>query len=424
MKNQKITLNCEQFLPGKQKPCTLLESITLCTRCNSCAQNCPAYFLKQEETSSPRGRAQLMRLLVEHPAQTKNISPAIKQEIASCFLCARCTSACAGQVPVAHYMLALQKEFSLPRLPFLLRKFFHFHTVHPVLFDKCSRLGLGLYKVKLLPLLRPLLPHWAKHALDVLPKKLYSLPAQLRQHHFAPTDKPGALYLPSLYAQYIDGRIGWRILEKLSAQNPHVLPCTASGLFEYLYGKEAHCLRTAKKLIKQWEKLSAGNELFIWTDSIEIYSFIKNYPILFSKFPNWKKRALCFSAHIKFITELNFPTASLPKKMRVMLDASSILSEDPKILEQAFSILRTHFDKNLVECEYGCLYVPVAGQIFWPQIDIGPLLYQTTKYIAQQQIARVYCLSGWAVLELNAALRRCCPAAQAKHFMDIETEYE
>ena len=49
MKKNKITLNPEQPVPGKQQPCALSESVASCTRCNGCVQNCPAYFLKQEE---------------------------------------------------------------------------------------------------------------------------------------------------------------------------------------------------------------------------------------------------------------------------------------------------------------------------------------------------------------------------------------
>ena len=44
---------------------TVYESVCFCNRCNMCAQSCPTYRLTQDESQSPRGRYQILRLLLE-----------------------------------------------------------------------------------------------------------------------------------------------------------------------------------------------------------------------------------------------------------------------------------------------------------------------------------------------------------------------
>ena len=46
-------------------PRAVYDSVSFCNRCGSCQQACPTYLFTSQETFSPRGRNQLVRLITE-----------------------------------------------------------------------------------------------------------------------------------------------------------------------------------------------------------------------------------------------------------------------------------------------------------------------------------------------------------------------
>ena len=413
MAKQKLILNADTIVPGLQSPCALKESAARCTRCNACVQSCPAYLQQPQEAFSPRGRAQLIKLLSNQKLKTDLSQELLTQIVHSCVLCARCSRTCAGQIPIAHHMLALRKALGLHTLPYGLYILLYLQGAAPKLFDTTLRTLLFLHRIKLGFLCYPLLP-----------KKTGSLQRLLRKNNLPiSSDKPKALYLPSLYAQYIDPQAGLLAVEGLSAKKPTVLFNIDCGLFDYLYGSRTRCLQLAKHLLTTWEKYAGKHLLPFFTDSIEIYSFLKNYPMLFQALPAWKERAEKFAKQVQFIVDMPFPVKKKNAPQKAALETSSVLFPVTDVLERARKILLTTYGKNLLEFEYSRFPLPAASVGFVYPSEADSLVLRQVKDLTRQQIQRVYCLSAWAALELNAVLRKCDPLAQARFIIYIRTDY-
>lgn len=414
---------CDSYVPGLTEPLPLAISATRCTRCNACAQSCPSYLFNREEMFSPRGRAQLTRLHTQGKIKTKEQKEILKKSFQSCTLCARCSAACAGQIPVAHYMLLLRKRYKESLFPWSIRCLLWLRRTKPLLFDRLIGAALWGKRSGLTYLVWLLLPQGLQHILHILPKQPVTLSSLLKKEKQTPCEKPKFLYLPSLYAACIDGEAGWKTLQWLGVTQTRVLLYQTSGLAEYLYGSEAACLQVAKKLLQVWEKQSK-KPLPLVCDSIEEYSFLKNFPLLFQTLPGWKKRAEKLAAHVRFITDIPFPTGQAKQTGRTALDISSALFPATPVVQQTLKILRAQAGKNLLECEYSRFSIPAAGLALVPGLQGQRLILENVKDIAQHQIDTVYCLSGWVALELQAAMRRYYPGAAAKHLVYLQTEHE
>jgi len=418
MAKYKVNIPVSTLVPGGQNACLLQQSAAHCTRCNSCLQSCPAYLLNPQETFSPRGRVQLIRLLSEGKISLDVSDPLLKEIAFSCTLCARCTAACAGQIPVAHHMLALRNALEKQPLPDTLRLFLFAYGKYPGLFHWITCSGLFLRRLGFANLLRPLLPKWLKHAQAILPAKTGSFRRLLhRQKIQTQPEKPQSIYLPSLYTQYIDPQAGLLVYKRLAAKQPVLLLGQATGWFEYMYGNRTRCLQIAKKVLLTWEKYSIQRPLPLITDSIELYSFLKNYPLLFDKIPGWKQRAQTFAKHIQFITDLPFSSGEKNRNQRIALDTSSVLYPATEPAERAQKILSALYGKNLLQCAYSAVPLPAASIGFASDSNTAILLHKNIRDIARQQIDTVYCLSAWSALELNAVLPLKYPSAQAQFFI-------
>ncbi len=430
MVKKKVCISPVWLVDGPAGPRTLKNSVDYCTRCNACVQSCPSYLLRREEAFSPRGRNQLIRLLLERKIKPQDNAVLLNQVFSSCLLCTRCTSACAGALPVAQHVLALRRATDKHMLPAGVKSLLRLYGTHPALFDAIVRLLRLLGKAGLLRLLCLLglcrLPalRWIKHADDILPKNGKTLQHLLKKQHILSAAEPEALYLPSLEAQYADGQIGLLTLRLLADKKTQIWLGQACGLFEYAYGEQSLCLLQAKRLLTRWESASKRRSLPLLTDSLEVYLFLKHYPVLFASLPGWRKRAEKLAARVKYVTDYSFTFSSkkeLPARSTA-LDASSWLYPPGPLTERARKIIKTHLGKNFVECEYSRFVVAVGGSAFTGSGPEQQTTFENVKDVARRQLRQVFCLSGWAALELDAALRRHYPQARARHIVYLQTE--
>ena len=68
---------------------TVYDSVSYCNRCGSCQQACPTYLLTLQETFSPRGRNQLVRLAAEGKLNLTRNRRQAEETLNSCLLCGR-----------------------------------------------------------------------------------------------------------------------------------------------------------------------------------------------------------------------------------------------------------------------------------------------------------------------------------------------
>lgn len=424
-----FALPLSRFVAGPKGPRALSESLAYCTRCNACVQSCPSYLVRREELFSPRGRNQLLRLLAEGKIKPGNNLSLIRQTALDCLLCGRCTAACAGQIPTAEHMLILRRAAQIRPLPRLLHMLLKLRTEKPVCFARIMEFLLFLRKWGGVRLLRlgglTALPalRWIKQADDMLPLTAGSLRSLLKKTGTPCTaQRPHLLYLPSLEAQWLDPDIGLLTLQLCKSKQTDILFGETAGLFEYLYGREKDLLKTARRFLIRWEKYSPSKPLPLLTDSIDVYVLLKNYPVLFAAWPGWKKRAEKLAAQVRFVTDFPFPKPKQIQEQNAALDPSCLVFPAPEeCLRHAQKILKTHFGKNLVECDYSIFPSPHAGAHFARTETARETEKKCAQSAARRQIQAVYTLSGFAALGWNAALKRRYPAARAKHIICLYT---
>lgn len=404
---------------------TVYDSVAHCTRCGCCQQTCPSLLIKKQETFSPRGRNQLIRLLMEGKLNAREHRNLLEEVINSCTLCGRCVQACAGKIPTAEHVLELRRRLNLRALPAALHRLFALRASSPVWFSRLMRAGLLARRtgfVKLLRLtgvtrLKGLA--WINRADDLLPArtpelKKYLLGQQLVSDHPNPT----LIYLPSVEAEFFMPRLAADVLKTAAKKyRPQVWCNQSSGLFEYVYGDLRKSRLSVRRLIRRHEQTG---RLPLLTDSADVFVFLRRAAQLFAGNRRWEAKARRFAECILFVTDI------MPKKLSVSdaglpvrLDCSALFCREGEPFESAHKILKTLFKKNFVECLYTDADTPAFGYGFVRKNLAQKMALQTVRTIAQTQAATVFTLSGLSALELNYWLKRFYPYAKADHVISL-----
>lgn len=400
---------------------SVYDSATHCTRCGSCQQSCPSYALNKQETFSPRGRNQALRLVMERKLDLRVHKQLLEEIVNSCTLCGRCTQTCAGKIPTAEHMLELRRALNLRALPDSLHTLLSLRGTRPALFDRLVRTGLFLRRLGLVALLRKTgLTRlfglgWINRADDLLPRRIPGLQKYLAAKNIqSRPENPDLIYLPSLEAQYFLPELAASVLKSSAEKHRPVLwPNVSSGLFEYVYGDLRRSRRAVRRLIRRAEQAN----LPILTDSVDVFTFLHRAPQLFSGNKRWENKARKLAENMRFVTDilpqkpLAFPNVKTP----VRLDYSALFCREGEPFESAHKILKTLFKKNFVECLYTDADTPAFGYGFVRNAWAEPMALNAVRTIAQTQTATVFTLSGLSALELNYSLKRLYPGAKAEH---------
>lgn len=408
----------------------LYSSVSYCNRCGSCMQSCPTYQLTHREIFSPRGRNQLLRLILERKLKPVPTDPLLLDAITSCTLCGRCSQSCAGQVPTAEHVLEMRRAFGWRVLPGFLQSFLQLRTTHPRMFARCARSALWLRRLGLVSLLRALQLtrltslRWLTHMDEILPARITSLKKTLaRADQPLTTEDPEMIYLPSLEAEFILPDLALHTLQRARQKYRTVVWInTPAGLFDYVYGDLNLSRRTLRRLITKHAQTGNGN-LPLVTDSIDVYLFLKRAPQLFVTHDHWQEKARRFTACVRFITDLPKAPSAVNKKETigpVLLDKSALFERQGNPFEQAQKNLYTFFGKNLVECFYTDADVPAFGYVFVAPKTATQIGLKAVEKVARTQTKLVVTLSGLAALELTYLLKKFYPAAKATHFVHVD----
>lgn len=401
---------------------SVYDSAAHCTRCGSCQQTCPSYALNKQETFSPRGRNQALRLVLERKLDPRVNKPLLEKIVSSCTLCGRCTQTCAGKIPTAEHMLELRRLLNLRMLPGSLHALLSLRNTRPALFDRLMRTGLFLRRAGLVALLRKtgltrlLGLGWINRADDLLPRRTPNLQKYLAAKNIlSRPENPDLIYLPSLEAQYFLPELAASVLKSSAEKHRPVLwPNVSSGLFEYVYGDLRRSRRAVHRLIRKREQTG---DLPVLTDNVDVFTFLRRAPQLFSGNKRWENKARKLAENMRFVTDV-LPQKLLSSsdvKAPVRLDYSALFVREGEPFDTTRKILKTLFKKNFVECLYTDADTPAFGYGFVRNNLAQDMALQTVRSIAQTQAATVFTLSGLSALELNYHLKHLYPNAQAEH---------
>ena len=408
-------------LPHANTLRTVYDSVCFCNRCNMCAQSCPTYRLTQDESQSPRGRNQILRLLLEGKIKPAPYLPQLEKTLGSCLLCGACTAVCAGQTPTAQHLLELRRTLKVRMLPLALQTLLSWRGTHPRLFEFAVRFLAELRNRGAVKILRfsgltrlPFL-RWVNHADDILPRRTVFLKTQLQKAGVKTgSSNPDLFYLPSLEAAYLDSSLGQSVLKKWAGHPVYVLWGLPSGLFEYVYGS----LRLSRLAARQVITAAGEGTAPVVTDSADVYAFLKNYPALFLHSKTWRRKAERFAARVRFITRY-IPPSKTPCTQRAQLDNSALFTFQTEAFTSAEKILRVLFKKNLVQYEYKDTPLPAAGYAFQKGNLADVVCLERVQQIARKQTEVIIVLNGLAAMEFNYRLKRIYPQARAVHIAQL-----
>ena len=375
---------------------SVYDSSAYCTRCGSCQQACPTYQIFHQETFSPRGRNQTLRLLAEGKLKLAANRDLLLQSVDSCLLCGRCTQACAGKIPTPEHILEMRRALQKRVLPRPLQAILHLRSAAPSLFGSLLRTGLD----------------------ELLPKKIPSLKKLLKE--LPPAEgTPKKIYRPSLEAEFFMPQLALSVL-KTAGERTILWHNMSSGLFEYVYGDLRQSKKAVRRLIVRHLKTEKA-KLPLVTDSIDVYNFLQKAPQLFAGNKFWQKKAAAFAKKITFAAEL-LPKKPLQTKTfatPVRLEPSALFTRESIPAQKSEAILKTLFRKNFVECSYTDADIPAFGYALAKLELHEKIALSAVRTVARTQTGTVFTLSGLSALELDYRLKKFFPSAKAEHIIRL-----
>jgi glycolate oxidase iron-sulfur subunit len=276
-----------------------------CSRCGYCEQACPTYVATGREAQSPRGRNQLVKMLL---AGTLDDPQAAAEALSTCLLCGACTTACYAKVSVPDIVLEGRRMLR-GETPWMVRAASRLLLDSPKTLEFLLKLGYLAKRLGLSALARPFLRAAGFSVLAAMDAHVDEAPLSFLDAELAPLRRAGEgdnwNYFAPCGPRYLYPRVGtatWKVLTKLKGPGKF-LENSCCGLLANNYGDVENARALARKNIEKAEKSGDGP---IVGDCSSCVAFLKTYPQLFlmPSEAEWRPRAERFSARVRDAIEL------------------------------------------------------------------------------------------------------------------------
>ncbi len=280
------------------------DAASQCSRCGYCEQACPTYAATGREAQSPRGRNQIVRLMLEG----KLDDPAAAQEaLSTCLLCGACTTACYAKVAVPDIVLEGRRALR-PKTHWLVKAVARLQVRSPRGLARLLKLGYRLKRLGLSRPARPLLRALGLSVLAEMDEHVETVPARTFDDEHArarPPEGKSWLYFAPCGPRYLFPRVAaatWAVLERLKGPG-RFLENHCCGLLAHNYGDLENARELARRNIETAE--NSGGEPVV-ADCSSCAAFLKSYPQLFLKPADagWRARAVRFAARVRDVVEV------------------------------------------------------------------------------------------------------------------------
>ena len=394
----------------------IYDAVSQCTRCGYCLENCPTYVVEKKETHSPRGRNQIVRMLLE--GKYKNVENA-REIIDTCLLCSACTEVCYGSVTTADIVLEARREEKgfgkslIYKTTIILRRNRKiFDTIIKILFlihrTKLPKLAdkLGLFNLLGYPSLSVAVKKIIKPPLKFLHEELKDMEnkenCQIRWVYFATC---GTDYL---FTEV--GKSTIRVLKKLYGDGIF-MNNECCGLVSYNYGSLKDAKELALKNIEIFEKIIKENpEVFIVGDCSSCIAFMKSYPQMFSDDDENYKRAVEFSSRVKDIIEvikpehINISDIDIEKikNLKITIHHSCKAHNDQGLKNNQEKVLKPILKENLIELNESNMCCGGAGAYTFTKPELSnKILIRKISNIAKTQCDIVLVSSTSCLMQIG-----------------------
>jgi glycolate oxidase iron-sulfur subunit len=243
------------------------DAASQCSRCGYCEQACPTYVATGEESKSPRGRNQLVRLMLEGKLKDK---ASAAEALATCLLCGACQTACYAHVSVPDIVLEGRRLIGEER-HWLMDKAIRLLVDKPKLFDlllKLAHLGKSL---GLNVLFRRFLPPGLARA----DAEVESAPLTFAKDLIPVEAGAKWQYFAACGTNYLFPEVAQDTLEAVPGVGS-LLPAGCCGLVAFNYGNLEDARILARRVVAQAAKTSGD----IVVDCSSCAAHLKSYPQL------------------------------------------------------------------------------------------------------------------------------------------------
>ena len=405
-----------------------------CSRCGYCEQACPTYVATGREAQSPRGRNQIVRLMLEGKLDDPR---AAEEALSTCLLCGACTTACYAKVAVPDIVLEGRRALR-GTTHWLVRTASRLMIASPRAVGAFLEIGYFLKRAGVSAFARPLLRAIGLPVLAAMDEHVAEAPSRLLDSELEPLRRAGEgdnwNYFAPCGPRYLYPRVGaatWKVLTRLKGPGKF-LENSCCGLLANNYGDVEDARALARKNIENAEARGAAP---IVGDCSSCVAFLKTYPQLFLKPSDaaWRERAERFSARVRDAIEVYGEAApSLPRASeegRVAYHDSCRALNGQGLQEQPRRAVRAAAGENF--CEMGGADVCCGGAGAFAFVHEGlsdDILRRKAGNAAAAQARVVVTSSTSCLIQLARGLRKYYPDARVVHLSEyalgaLENEY-
>lgn len=404
---------------------TTYDAASQCSRCGYCEQACPTYVATGREAQSPRGRNQIVRLMLEGKLDDPK---AAEEALSSCLLCGACVTACYAKVSVPDIVLegrrALRGESH-----WLVRRASHLLISSPGTLAFLLKIGYLLKRTGLSRLGRPLLRAVGLPVLAAMDEHVDEAPSRLLDSELKSLRRLGEgdnwNYFAPCGPRYLYPRVGaatWSALTKLQGPG-RFLENSCCGLLANNYGDIEDARTLARKNI---EKAEQNGDAPIIGDCSSCVAFLKSYPQLFlmPSDAEWRPRAERFAARVRDAVEIYgehpvvAPLASDGAKVTYHDSCRALNGQGLK--EQPRKAVKAAAGDDYCEMAGSDVCCGGAGAFAFVHEDLSDeVLRRKIGNAAAAQAGTVVTSSTSCLIQLARGLRKYYPDARAAHASEV-----
>ena len=406
--------------------------LNVCVHCGFCLQTCPTYTLWGKEMDSPRGRIHLIGMAIEGEV---GLTDLYVSHFDHCLGCQACVTACPSGIKYGQLIEAIRSQLErLYRRPLSERMFRRIIAVTFSSPGRLRKLAVALRLYQRLGLQR--LAH-ALHLTALLPQKIRTMEqlmpdlsrkecsAVLPPVISAKGEKRRTVALITGCVQSVfTAQVNAATARVLAAEGCEVLVPQNQGCCGALLldlGQEDEGLAMARKMIDQFESVKVDS---IIVNAAGCGAILKDYGYLLRDDPQYRERAIAFSAKCKdpseVLAELSPRATRHPMALKVAFHDPCHLQHAQRLTAPPRAALRTIPGLELLELPESALCCGSAGVYNLLQPETGHALGERkAKNIVATQAQMVATGNPGCQLQISALLNEQGHPVPVKHYMEL-----
>jgi glycolate oxidase iron-sulfur subunit len=383
-----------------------------------CLNDCPTYRVLGDEADSPRGRIQLIRLLVS-PSDNEPLTKELAGHLDACLVCRACETVCPPGVPFGRIMEGAREVLAERRKPGRVRGFL-------------TRLGLGtIADHGRLALASRVADLYARSPLPRVSRRIgpvawiSSLAPKREGAPYRPVEKDDAdvCFFAGCVMRETFGdseRATVNVIERSGHRVSAPIEQVCCGALHAHSGDGEGARRLARYNVDAF----AGSDDPIAVNAAGCGAHMKAYGDVLADDPAWRDRARTFAARVRDLSEIARPAPSkTARPLRVVYQDACHLAHGQQIRKQPRALLRAIDGLTLVEIADAERCCGSAGIYNLTHADVSAEL-QRQKVASILAVRPDVVVSGnpGCILQIAAGLRAAGSAVPVVHLARILDE--